>query len=142
MAAAHNFTFHQKFCAAPDCRAMFFICSHCDRGHRYCSHPCRLRTRAAQRREARRRHQRSLEGRLDHRDRQRAYRLRQAAARRAAQKHSVTDHTPQPHPISLRFRPPYRFYSSIPAISPPGRVVCRVCGREGVFIAPFHHILR
>ena len=32
MAAAHNLTFHQKFCAAPDCRAMFFICSHCDRG--------------------------------------------------------------------------------------------------------------
>jgi len=49
---------------------MFFICSHCDRGHRYCSHSCRFRTRLAQRREARRRHQRSLEGRLDHRDRQ------------------------------------------------------------------------
>jgi hypothetical protein len=25
MAAAHSLTFHQKFYAAPDCRAMFFI---------------------------------------------------------------------------------------------------------------------
>src|SRR5262244_649683 len=99
MAAHHNLIFHQKFCAAIDCRAMFFICSHCDRGHRYCSHPCRLRSRLEQRRAARQRHQRSVEGRLDHRDRQRAYRLRQAAARRASGKNSVTDHTPQPPPI-------------------------------------------
>jgi hypothetical protein len=64
MAVPYNLIFHQKFCAAPDCRAMFFICFHCDRGHHYCGHPCRLRIRTAQRRAARR-HQRSLEGRLD-----------------------------------------------------------------------------
>ena len=142
MAAPHDLIFHQKFCAAPDCRARFFICSHCDRGHRYCSHPCRFRSRTAQLREARRRHQHSIEGRLDHRDRQHAYRLRQAAARGVAQKISVTDQTPQPSPVPLRFRPPHRFYSSMPTLWTPGRIVCRVCGREGTFLAPFHHILR
>src|SRR5262249_52420932 len=70
-------------------------------------------------------------------DRQHAYRLRQAAARRAAQKISVTDQTPQPSPISVRFPPPHCFYSSTPVLSTPSRVVCRVCGREGTFLDPF-----
>ena len=52
---------------------MFYLCRHCDRGQRYCSARCREKSRRLQRREANRRHQRSPEGRLDHRDRQRAY---------------------------------------------------------------------
>jgi len=49
-------------------RAVFFICAHCDRGHRYCSVRCRQQNRAQQRRRANALHQQSLEGRLGHRE--------------------------------------------------------------------------
>lgn len=55
---------------------MFWICSHCNRGQCYWSPACRTEARLRQHRAANCRHQQSLEGRLDHRDRQRAYRLR------------------------------------------------------------------
>jgi len=58
------------------CRQPFFLCPSCDRGHAYCSLPCRREGRARSLRAAGRRHQQSPEGRLDHRDRQRAYRTR------------------------------------------------------------------
>lgn len=58
------------------CHAFFWICRPCDRGQRYCSPPCRASARREQRRQANRRHQHSLEGRQDHRDRQREYRKR------------------------------------------------------------------
>ncbi len=60
---------------------IFWICRSCDRGQQYCSERCRQKTRRQQRREANRCHQQSPEGRLDHRDHQRAYRQRQAWAR-------------------------------------------------------------
>jgi len=50
------------------------VCTCCDRGQRYCSLPCREQARLRQRRAANGRHQRSIEGRLDHRDRQKRYR--------------------------------------------------------------------
>jgi len=71
----------QRVCLASNCQATFFLCSRCDRGQRYCSPACRQQARLHQRRCANRRHQQSPEGRLDHRDRQRDYRRRQAAAR-------------------------------------------------------------
>ncbi len=77
MAAALHTIFRQKFCKG--CGARFFICSHCDHGHSYCSEECRLRSRREGHRVANRRHQQSPEGRDDHRDRQRAYRRRKAA---------------------------------------------------------------
>jgi len=58
------------------CGALFCICSRCDRGHRYCNPRCRLLARREQRRLANRRYQQSPEGKEDHRDRQREYRLR------------------------------------------------------------------
>ena len=67
------------------CGVVFWICCHCDRGHRYCGERCRQKTQRQQGRDANRRHQQSQEGRLDHRDRQRDYRER---CRRR-----VTDHT-------------------------------------------------
>ena len=66
----------QRFCRGVGCGAVFWICRHCDRGHRYCGERCRRKAR---------RQQQSREGQLDHRDRQRAYRER---CRRR-----VTDHT-------------------------------------------------
>ena len=56
------------------CGVVFWICRHCDRGHRYCGERCRQKKRRQQTRDANRRHQQSEEGRLDHRDRQRVYR--------------------------------------------------------------------
>lgn len=70
----------QRTCRRKDCYAIFFICSRCDRGHCYCSQECRRQARLNQRRCANRRHQRSGEGRLDHRARQRSYRRRRRAA--------------------------------------------------------------
>jgi len=58
------------------CARPFGICPSCDRGHIYCSPACRGEARRACGRAARRRHQHSPEGRLDHRDHQRAYRAR------------------------------------------------------------------
>ena len=66
----------QRICLGAGCGAVFWICRHCDRGHRYCGERCRQKKRRQQRRDANRRHQQSPEGRLDHRDRQRNYRER------------------------------------------------------------------
>ena len=66
----------QRICRGAGCGVAFWICRHCDRGHRYCGERCRRKARRQQRRAANRRHQQSPEGRLDHRDRQRAYRER------------------------------------------------------------------
>lgn len=71
----------QRVCRGVACQTVFWICQHCDRGQGYCSPACRAEARLQQRRHANGRHQRSLEGRLDHRDRQRKYRLRQVRAR-------------------------------------------------------------
>lgn len=88
MAAHTEVILRQRFCHAVECRARFFLCSHCDRGQRYCSIACRDRARLRQRRSANRRHQQSPEGRRDHCDRQERYRRRRAD--RAREK-SVTD---------------------------------------------------
>jgi len=64
----------QKICRL--CNRLFAICVACDRGHAYCSAPCRRLARRRSIAAARRRHRRSPEGRLDHRDHQRAYRAR------------------------------------------------------------------
>jgi len=55
-----------------------YLCAHCDRGQRYCRPHCREKSRRLQRREANRRYHQSLglDGRLDHRQRQREYRQR------------------------------------------------------------------
>ncbi len=68
------------------CERLFYVCSSCDRGHRYCSARCQAQHRTQSLRAARQRHQLSPEGRLDHRDRQRTYRARQ-------QQRRMTDHT-------------------------------------------------
>ena len=82
MADQGEAVFRQRVCRG--CKAVFCICRSCDRGQRYCGPDCRLRVLRAQRRRAHRRHQNSPEGRLDHRDRQRAYRKRCAQRRWAS----------------------------------------------------------
>lgn len=119
---------------------MFYLCRHCDRGQRYCSPRCREKSRRLQRREANRRHQQSLEGRLDHRDRQRAYRQRRRAR--------VTDQSSLglfpyasmsvpngPQPVETSSAP--ELFTSGGAECPAGWVVCQVCGCRGRWVNPF-----
>ena len=83
---AREVVWHKLLCRGSGCGVMFYICGSCYRGQVYCGDGCRGRMRREQKRRAKRRHQQSREGRLDHRDRQRAYRERCRLRR-------VTDHT-------------------------------------------------
>jgi hypothetical protein len=145
MAVVHGeAVLRQRVCLGQGCHAIFFICAHCDRGHRYCSEPCRNQARRQQRRRANKRHQQSSEGQLDHRDRQREYRcrLRQTQS-------PVTDQG------SLSITSPASFdRGGAEAVQDPAASHfwqgiqprwwprCRICGRTGRFIDPFPHIPR
>ena len=59
------------------CRIAVLICSHCDRGHRYCTPPCADQARRRSVRAAGRRYQASRRGRHAHAERQRRYRAKQ-----------------------------------------------------------------
>ena len=132
--------FRQRVCHLASCGAVFYLCCHCDRGQRYCTPRCREKSRRQQRRQANRRHQQSVEGRLDHRDRQRAYLERRRAR--------VTDQS------SLRFfpcasmgvplgpkpretTPEPEFLNFCAAECPAGWVACQICGRLGRWVNPF-----
>ena len=135
---AQEVVWRELCCQGSGCGVMFYICGSCYRGQVYCGDGCRGRMRREQKRRAKRRHQQSREGRLDHRDRQRAYRERCRLRR-------VTDHTSAGRDRSgnitesltervmstslleiLQDRP--RLGGHRAAI----RIVCIVCGRVGV----------
>ena len=147
--------FRQCFCRAPECRRRFFICSRCDRGQVYCSSGCREKARRQQLHAANLRHQQSEEGRLDHRDRQRAYRQRLARSTNTSASEIVTDHGSKDHlsceivgaapsdgselvafvPSLIRSRPPlgdFRLHRT--------EIVCCCCGWSGLFIKPFDNL--
>jgi hypothetical protein len=137
--------FRQRLCKFSSCRALFLICSHCDRGHRYCSLDCRIQSRVEQLRAARRRHQQSPEGRLDHRDRQRAYRRRKANSSELPSAISVTDHASKAALDSATIASPpdsglaEPIYGRVRRIlSEFGWLICHFCGRLGRFLNPFH----
>ena len=73
------------------CRTQVVLCSHCDRGNRYCGRPCWRRARDVARREAARRYQRSPRGLKTHAERSRRWRERQRA-RRAGMAAGNPDH--------------------------------------------------
>ena len=137
--------FRQRFCQSSSCGALFLICSHCDRGQRYCSLDCRLQSRAEQLRASRRRHQQSPEGRLDHRDRQRDYRRRKAASSAIISAISVTDHASKVSLDSATIASPPDSRGAKPIsqrvwrlLSEFGWLTCHFCGRLGRFLNPFH----
>ena len=164
MAAESQPPFRQRFCLDRDCGGLFFICSHCDRGQRYCSVRCRQASRHRQLRLANQRYQRSPEARLDHRDHQRAYRLRKAHSESATTDSCVTDHgspsdlacATMPRPQLSESRAAWiRLPNPVSAdsllrllevtgevlahvLSRLGPVICRFCGRLGRFINPFY----
>jgi len=118
------------------CGNLFWICRHCDRGHRYCGASCRHQAYCQKRRVANRRHQQSPEGRLDHRDRQRVYRWRRLVAQK-----SVTDQSSLPSPLCHRMPLAIAFCGSsrpeIPSTGFSGWLRCIVCGRRGRFVNPY-----
>jgi hypothetical protein len=137
--------FRQRFCRSSNCGALFLICSHCDRGQRYCSLDCRLQSRSEQLRSARRRHQQSPEGRLDHRDRQRDYRRRKAASSAITSAINVTDHASKASLDSATIASPPDSRGAKPIsqrvwrpLSEFGWLICHFCGRLGRFLNPFH----
>jgi len=105
---------------------VFYVCRSCDRGQRYCSVRCRGKARREQRRAANRRHQCSVEGRLDHRDRQREYRRRLVLQR-------VTDQGSgdESDLLTLGGDADEQLNQFADVLR------CVVCGRRGVFIDPW-----
>ena len=103
------------------CHGLFAICPACDRGHAYCSARCRLLARRRSVQAAKARHQRSPEGRLDHRDHQRTYRTRCR----------VRDHS---SPAVLRYA---RLHAlEVPPAPAPEPTRCVVCGRVSRWLIP------
>jgi hypothetical protein len=49
MAALGAVVLRQRLCLSSECRTLFFLCSRCDRGQRYCSRFCRDQARCRQR---------------------------------------------------------------------------------------------
>ena len=132
---AREVVLRQLFCGGSGCGLVFYICSSCYRRQVYCGDRCRRKARRQQRRAANRRNQQTREGRLDHRDRQRAYRERLRG---------VTDHTSPGNGRSVKIVEPVRetgrstplaeelqdrprFERLQSAIRP----VCILCGRGG-----------
>lgn len=125
MTTGEQVLLRQRQCRAEPCGTVFYLCRPCDRGQRYCSERCRGKSRREQRRAANRRHQRSDEGRLDHRDRQREYRLRRVRR--------VTDQGSGGEVCSSTLRP----LSELSFEAGVGEVFCRLCGRRGTLVDPF-----
>ena len=141
MPAGSQTLFRQCFCRALECRALFFICSYCDRGQVYCSNSCRQPARLEQRRQANRRYQQTLRGRVAHSRRQLAYRLRRARASYRLSKNIVTHHSSQTRLLvrpSRRVSSPYWvttiFFHLLSAWAESGPVICQFCGRPGQFL--------
>jgi hypothetical protein len=61
------------------CRAPVLVCSHCDRGQRYCAGACSAISRRAAQQEAGQRYQSSRPGRFNHAARTQRWRTRQAS---------------------------------------------------------------
>jgi len=66
------------------CRTQVVLCSHCDRGQRYCTAACSRQARDAAQRDAAQRYQRSRRGRLAHAARTRRWRSLRLACRGGA----------------------------------------------------------
>lgn len=153
MAARSETPLFQRRCRAEGCGAVFWICRSCDRGQCYCCATCRESQRRRQLRAANRRHQRSREGQLDHRDRQRAYRWRIRSktsvtdqGRRSASRSCsiVTPATPPTISSTSRARLPVERMPhalssrrSVRSLDRRYQVSCRICGHRSVWFSPF-----
>jgi len=130
----------------PDCRRLVcdlceevaYICSWCDRGHRYCSRECSEEARQRSVCEAGRRYQRSQRGRRKHADCQARYRRRQAAAAQKVTHHGCRS-SPGPATVSTCSTSstdpspclPQRcsFGTGVPVVV-LAALFCQICGAE------------
>ena len=134
---AQEVVWRELSCQGSGCGVMFYICGSCYRGQAYCGDGCRDRAQLQQHRNANRKHQDSPEGRLDHRDRQRAYRARlrrrvtdatsPGGDRSGSMKKPLVE-TGMSTPLAEGFGDRPRLGGHRAAI----RIVCIVCGRVGV----------
>ena len=127
----------QRVCRWSECRSLFWICRCCDRGHQYCSDQCRQKARREQRRAANLRHRRTPEGRLDQRDRQKAYRQRLAAI--SVMDQGSYDEASSATIISPVISHPVAAYigGKTKEIHPSATPYCCICGRVSRFVNPF-----
>lgn len=109
------------------CAKVFVLCRSCYRGQVYCDDACRKNGTRRRQRLARSRHQRTPEGRRDHRDRMRALRSRRRSP--------VTDGASQP-PVDCAGQGAAVAPVAVgPAVPPP--LCCAVCGRTGTYVGAF-----
>ena len=73
------------------CSVVFYLCSACDRGHRYCSRACRQAARRSSLRRAQRKYARSERGRQNNRERARRFRKRHGSRCRARHKSTQSE---------------------------------------------------
>lgn len=131
VAGPSDLILYQLFCRAEGCGGLFFVCRCCYRGQAYCSQRCRAKARREQRRRANRKHQLSWEGRLDHRDRQSAYRRRRAARLVTDQGSDGRDRVTM---LAVEAEEESHLASREAWHDGLGRPFCIVCGRSGRFI--------
>jgi hypothetical protein len=105
------------------CRCAVIICSHCDRGQRYCSADCSRQARSCAQRAAAKRHQDSRRGRLAHARRQALWRAR---------KKEVTHQGGPPLPVADVLPIDQ---ATAPQVSANQSCKCHFCGRSvSVFV--------
>lgn len=109
----------------------FFICESCDRGQLYCGEACRHQARLRKCREYDRKHQRSLDGRRDHADRQRAYRRCQAKKKVTDQGSIRADESGSVGVTGWIRAQSSRIHSMQAKLSGVGFARCCICGRRG-----------
>ena len=99
------------------CRSPVLICSHCDRGQRYCSEACSHQARSCAQRAASKRYQDSRKGRHAHAQRQGRWRARR----------QIVTHQGSPSPPDAGVLPPGDETTLNPDTSQPCK--CHFCGR-------------
>ena len=101
------------------CQHKIFICRSCYRGQRYCGEPCRDIGYQERQGVARKKHAHSDEGKLDHRDRNRVYRIRK---KWGLTKKTVTDKGSAKHKIHL----------DSPNKTPVPHLLCHFCEKKSL----------
>lgn len=126
-------------CGRPECRQVFFLCSGCDRGRRYCGRVCSRAARCASVRAAGARYQRSREGARSHAARTAAWRARrqkvthQARGEEAREASVVDEPVPDAASVADVVRAE-RSEAPVHAPATPSRPTCARCGRASAFL--------
>jgi hypothetical protein len=118
-------------CARLDCRRVFFLCRHCDRGDRYCSAACTQRARHTTLHAAGHRYQQTRRGRLHHAARQARYRARRKKVTHQTSP-TVSPSGIVPSPLGAPTSGPEAPDADVACLATRPR--CARCGRRGRFV--------